>query len=121
MSPDELCQVRPIGSYALGLFDSTDAVMRRFDAHWRVCSGAPFGACPQPADKSAHCGAMRVEGVGDTLLSGINEDDRVSTRPLTWESDTEPFAYWYPINAVAAEVVGNADSWRRRHRVSVRD
>jgi hypothetical protein len=37
------------------------------------------------------------------------------------EDEDHPCAYWYPVSAVAAELVSSADSWRRRHRVSVRD
>jgi hypothetical protein len=52
---------------------------------------------------------------------GFLSHARPSTQPVAWESESEPLAYWYPISAVAAEIIGNADSWRRRHRVSVRD
>jgi hypothetical protein len=49
------------------------------------------------------------------LLTGARED-----RPIP-ECQDDPCAYWYPVSAVAAELVSSADSWRRRHRVSVRD
>jgi hypothetical protein len=52
---------------------------------------------------------------------GSLSHDRPSSQPVAWESESEPLAYWYPISAVAAEIIGKADSWRRRHRVSVRD
>jgi hypothetical protein len=41
-------------------------------------------------------------------------------KPIPEDQD-DPWAYWYPVSAVAAELVSSADSWRRRHRVSVRD
>ena len=46
--------------------------------------------------------------------------DEPGTQPIP-DDEADPLAYWYPISAVASEVVGRADSWRRRHRVSVRD
>jgi hypothetical protein len=52
---------------------------------------------------------------------GFLSHDRLSTQPVAWESESDPLAYWYPISAVASEIISKADSWRRRHRVSVRD
>lgn len=52
---------------------------------------------------------------------GFLGNDRASMEPVPLESKSEPLAYWYPVSALASEIVGKADSWRRRHRVSVRD
>jgi len=45
--------------------------------------------------------------------------NRSATRPIPDGAD--PVAYWYPVSAVASEVVARADNWRRRHRISIRD
>src|SRR5262249_14203894 len=41
-------------------------------------------------------------------------------KPIPDDQD-DPCAYWYPVSAVAAELISSVDSWRRRHRISVRD
>jgi hypothetical protein len=64
---------------------------------------------------------LRVWDEPTLARRGFLSHDRPSMQPVRWESESEPFAYWYPISAVAAEIVSKADSWRRRHRVSVRD
>src|SRR5262249_55100836 len=47
-------------------------------------------------------------------------DERVPTQPIP-DDESDPLAYWYPIGAVATEIVGRADNWRRRHRVPIRN
>jgi hypothetical protein len=64
---------------------------------------------------------LRVWDEATLVERGLVSRDLPSTQPVPWESESEPFAYWYPISAIAAELVGKADSWRRRHRVSIRD
>jgi hypothetical protein len=49
------------------------------------------------------------------LLSDVRQGQAIP------EDQDDPCALWYPVSAVAAELVSNADGWRRRHRVSVRD
>jgi hypothetical protein len=50
----------------------------------------------------------------------LRSQQRPATDPIPYP-EVEAAAYWYPVSAVAAELVGRADSWRRRRRVSVRD
>jgi hypothetical protein len=50
----------------------------------------------------------------------LRNQQRTATDPIPYP-EANPAAYWYPVSAVAAELVGRADSWRRRRRVSVRD
>jgi hypothetical protein len=49
------------------------------------------------------------------LLTGAREQ-----QPIPDDQD-DPCAFWYPVSAVAAELTEKSDSWRRRHRVSIRD
>jgi hypothetical protein len=52
----------------------------------------------------------------------LGDDQRPATDALPYgDSEGDPVAYWYPVGAVLVEIIGKADSWRRRHRVSVRD
>lgn len=63
---------------------------------------------------------LRVWDEAMLARRGLIRDERPATQPIP-EDESDPLAYWYPISAVATEIVGKADSWRRRHRVSVRD
>jgi hypothetical protein len=80
-----------------------------------------FPAVEQLADEERDGDLVRVWEEPMLAKRGLLRDDRPSAQLVAWDSDSEPLAYWYPISAVAAEIVGKADSWRRRHRVSVRD
>lgn len=50
----------------------------------------------------------------------LTNDQRPATDPIPYP-EADPAAYWYPAGAVLVEIISKADSWRRRHRVSVRD
>jgi hypothetical protein len=77
-----------------------------------------------------------VEGVAEELPEGellcfwdesmlaerglLTNEQRPATDPIPYP-EADPAAYWYPTGAVVTELIAKADSWRRRHRVSVRD
>jgi hypothetical protein len=63
---------------------------------------------------------LMVSGQAMLAERGLLRDDWPATQPIP-DGQAHPLAYWYPISAVAAEIVAKTDSWRRRHRVSVRD
>jgi hypothetical protein len=80
-----------------------------------------FPAVEQLAEGKPDGDLLRVWEEPMLATQGFLTHDLPSTRPVPWESESQPLAYWYPISAVAAEIVGKADGWRRRHRVSIRD
>jgi hypothetical protein len=63
---------------------------------------------------------LRVWDQSMLAKRGLLRDQPPATVPIA-DDEADPLAYWYPISAVAIEIVGKADSWRRRHRVSIRD
>jgi hypothetical protein len=80
-----------------------------------------FPAVEQLAEEKADGDLLRVWEEPMLAAKGLLRNDGASTQTIAWDSESVPLAYWYPISAVAAEIVGKADSWRRRHRVSIRD
>jgi hypothetical protein len=80
-----------------------------------------FPAVEQLAGGKSDGDLLRVWEETTLVERGFLSRGQPLTQPVPWESESEPLAYWYPISAVAAETVGKADSWRRRHRVSIRD
>ena len=57
---------------------------------------------------------LRVWNQSMLAKRGLLRDQPPATRPIP-DDEADPLAYWYPISAVAAEVVGKADNWRRCH------
>jgi hypothetical protein len=86
----------------------------------RIVIWIPHGDAPGPRCRRA--GELLVF-CDETMLRPniVLPGERSATQPIPLDDAPEPVAYYYPISAVAAEIVGKADSWRRRHRVSVRD
>jgi hypothetical protein len=50
----------------------------------------------------------------------LSNDQQPATHPIPYP-EVDPAAYGYPAGAVLVELIGKADCWRRRHRVSIRD
>jgi MerR HTH family regulatory protein len=80
-----------------------------------------FPAVEQLAEGKPDGDLLRVWEEPTLATRGFLSHDRPSTQPVPWESESEPLAYWYPISAIASDIISKADNWRRRHRVSIRD